>query len=135
MFDINWLAVIVAAILPMVVGSLWYGPLFGKQWMQMIGYTEEDIRADFDPMKSYGGSMVGAVLTAIVLAVLIPLMDGPSAVGNSLLLVVLCWLGFYLPFGWQSVAFEKKSLGLYMMNMAYNLVTLSVMAIVIAIWP
>lgn len=134
MFDINWLAVIVAAILPMILGSLWYGPLFGKQWMNMIGFTEEEIRADFNPLKSYGGSTVGAVMTAIVLAVLMPLMQGSSPVGNALLLAVLCWLGFYVPFGWQSVAFEKRKMGLYVMNLAYNLVALAAMAILIAVW-
>ena len=134
MFDVNWLAVIVAAILPMIIGSLWYGPLFGKQWMDMIGFTEEEIRADFNPAKSYGGSVVGAFLTALVLAVLLPLMDGSGAISNALLLAGLCWAGFYLPFGWQSVAFEKKKLGLYVMSMAYNLVTLIAVAILIAVW-
>ena len=134
MLDINWLAVIVAALLPMVIGSLWYGPLFGKQWMKMKGLTEEEIKADLNPLKSYGGSIVCAVLTAIVLAVLMPVMTGSSAIGNGLLLAVLCWLGFYLPLGWQSVAWENKSLGLYTMNMAHNLVTLAAMATLIAVW-
>lgn len=133
MLDINWLAVIVAALLPMVIGSLWYGPLFGKQWMKMKGLTEEEIKADLNPLKSYGGSIVGAFLTAIVLALLMPVMVTPS-IGNGLVLAVLCWLGFYVPLGWQSVAWENKSLGLYALNMAHNLVTLAAMATLIAVW-
>ncbi|MDE2731527.1 MAG: DUF1761 domain-containing protein [Bacteroidota bacterium] len=132
MFDINWLAVVVAAVIPMLLGSLWYGPLFGKLWMSMIGMTEAEIREDFNALKSYGGSTVGAVLTAFVLAVL---MSESGTVSSALTLAGLCWLGFHVPFGWQSVAFEDRALGLYALNLAYNLVTLIVMVLVIAVWP
>ncbi len=33
--EINYLAVLVCAVLSMVIGSIWYGPLFGKKWMQL----------------------------------------------------------------------------------------------------
>ena len=33
-----------AAIIPMLVGSIWYGPLFGKAWMSTNGFTEEDLK-------------------------------------------------------------------------------------------
>ncbi len=31
---------LVASILSMVLGALWYGPLFGKKWMHIIGAKE-----------------------------------------------------------------------------------------------
>ncbi len=45
----NILAVIVAALLPMIVGSLWYGPILGKRWMELMELTEEEIKANFNP--------------------------------------------------------------------------------------
>ncbi|HLD39833.1 MAG TPA: DUF1761 family protein, partial [Candidatus Nanoarchaeia archaeon] len=33
----NYLAVLVAAIAAYVVGFLWYGPVFGKKWMALMG--------------------------------------------------------------------------------------------------
>ena len=30
-----------AALIPMVIGFLWYGPIFGKAWMKETGMTEE----------------------------------------------------------------------------------------------
>jgi hypothetical protein len=39
MITINYLAVIAAAIAAVGVGVLWYGPLFGKEWMKLMGYT------------------------------------------------------------------------------------------------
>ncbi len=38
---INYLAVVVAAIANMVLGFLWYGSLFGKQWIKLSGFTAE----------------------------------------------------------------------------------------------
>ena len=34
---INHLAVIVAVVMQFVLGFLWYGPLFGDAWMEMVG--------------------------------------------------------------------------------------------------
>ena len=37
--NLDWLAVLVGALIFMVIGWLWYGPLFGKQWAKMTGLT------------------------------------------------------------------------------------------------
>ncbi len=42
--EINYLAVLVAALVPMVMGALYYGPIFGKTWLDSLGYTEEDFK-------------------------------------------------------------------------------------------
>ena len=39
--ELDWLAVIVGAIVLMVIGYLWYGPLFGKQWSAATGQAME----------------------------------------------------------------------------------------------
>ncbi len=39
--QINFIAVLVAALLPMLIGSIYYNPsVLGKQWMQSSGVTE-----------------------------------------------------------------------------------------------
>ncbi|MEZ5009615.1 MAG: DUF1761 domain-containing protein [Chitinophagales bacterium] len=43
--DINWIAILVSALVPMFLGLIWYSPmLFGKAWMTSIGKTEEDLK-------------------------------------------------------------------------------------------
>lgn len=39
MVPVNYLAILVAAVLSMVLGFLWYGPLFGKEWTKLMGVT------------------------------------------------------------------------------------------------
>ncbi|WP_386128614.1 DUF1761 domain-containing protein [Winogradskyella litorisediminis] len=42
----NYLAIVVAALVPIVLGFLWYNPiLFGGFWMRESGMTEEKLRS------------------------------------------------------------------------------------------
>ena len=43
---VNWIAVIVATVAAFILGAVWYSKaLFGNQWMQEVGLTEETIAA------------------------------------------------------------------------------------------
>lgn len=61
--NINWLALVAAAILPLVTGFLWYGPLFGKAWMKETGITEEKAK-QMNPAKTYGIAVILAFFIA-----------------------------------------------------------------------
>ncbi|MYK69168.1 MAG: DUF1761 domain-containing protein, partial [Gammaproteobacteria bacterium] len=71
MHDVNLIAVLVAGIVPMIVGMLWYGPLFGKRWLALMETTREEIQEGFNPMKTYGISFLLSLVTAFILAQLI----------------------------------------------------------------
>jgi len=43
MFSNPWI-LLIAALVPMLVGTVWYGPLFGKVWMKVNGFTEESLK-------------------------------------------------------------------------------------------
>ena len=63
----NWLAIIAAAVAIFVVGFIWYGPLFGKAWMESTGMTEEKAKAGNMPL-IFGLSLVFAVIAAMFLS-------------------------------------------------------------------
>jgi len=51
MENVNWLSMVLATLVPMVLGFLWYSPmLFGKAWMEAIGMTEEKQRSGNMPV-------------------------------------------------------------------------------------
>ncbi|MFP4844556.1 DUF1761 domain-containing protein [Winogradskyella sp. PE311] len=61
--EFNYLAIAVAAIVPIVLGFLWYNPmLFGNVWMRESGITEEKMKS---------GNMVVIFFVSIVLSVLL----------------------------------------------------------------
>ena len=58
---INYLAIGLAALIPTIVGALWYGPLFGKAWMKSMNFTEDDLK---------GGNMAVIFGIAILLSII-----------------------------------------------------------------
>jgi Protein of unknown function (DUF1761) len=77
--EISWLATLVATALAFALGGIWYGPLFGKQWMTEHGFNEAELRKDFNPAKTYGLTAVLAALSAIVFGVFLALLGERSA--------------------------------------------------------
>lgn len=144
MHEVNLLAVLVAAIVPMIVGFLWYGPLFSKRWLALMETTEEEIRKNFNPWKTHGASFVLALVTAFILAQLFAQMGGPESVssmagsaGNAMVgvhLALMALIAFVLPVSYQSWAYEGRKAGLFWLNLGYNGVSLMGQAVVIAVW-
>lgn len=66
MENINWLPMIVAAFIPLVLGAIYYGPVFGKSWMDSLGYTEEDLRGG-NPAVIYGSALLLAFILSMAL--------------------------------------------------------------------
>lgn len=144
MHDVNLFAVLVAGIVPMVIGALWYGPIFGQRWMALMEKTEEELREGFNPLKTYGVSFVLALVTAFVIAQLVAEVSpesvssaegggGSAMVGVHVALMAL--IAFVLPVTHQSVTFEGRKAGLAWLNIGYNGVALLAQAVVIAVWP
>ncbi len=100
MAPVNFLAILVAAISSMVVGSIWYGPLFGKQFMHAMGmdtWTPEKKEAMKKKMMwSYVGQFIGSFVMFFFLAGLI-VGFGQTSVGGGLWVAFTVWLGFVMP--------------------------------------
>ena len=133
MHEVNLLAVLVAGIVPMIIGAIWYGPLFGKRWMALMETTEEELREGFNPLKTHGLGFLLSLVTAYVLAQLLAEYAGGAMVGAHVGLMAL--IAFVLPVTHQSVAYEGRKAGLAWLNILYNGVALVAQGIIIASWP
>ncbi|HYE60096.1 MAG TPA: DUF1761 domain-containing protein [Candidatus Kapabacteria bacterium] len=95
--DINLWAVLACAVLSMVVGSIWYGPLFGKKWLEVIGATAMDMEKRKEMQKKamplYGIQFLLSLFQAYVLAHYIAGWQDASGVENALWI----WAAFILP--------------------------------------
>lgn len=59
---INWLSILIAALIPMLVGFVWYNEkVFGTAWMNSIGLTKEDAKKANMPIM-FGVSLVMSFL-------------------------------------------------------------------------
>ncbi len=129
---INLIAVLAAAVAAMVIGFLWYGPLFGKQWIKLMGLSSKDInKAKQKGMgKLYLINFIAGIVTAYVLAVLV---DG-MAITSALITGFWVWLGFFAAVMVGSILWEGKPLQLYFLNVIYWLVNVEVMSVILSLW-
>jgi len=129
---INYLAVVVAAVVNYLIGSLWYGVIFSKTWMKLNGMKEMKVTA-----VSVIVALVGAFFTSWVLAH--SLIFGAtylkmSGVGAGVMTGFFNWLGYIAPVTIGVVIYEKKPFSLWILTNAYWLISLVVMGIILALW-
>lgn len=136
---INYLAVVAAAIASMVIGFVWYGPLFGKTWMNLSGITPEKMDPAKAPGmgKTYVLALVGSLVMSYVLAhslVFAAAYYGMNGVSAGLMSGFWTWLGFIAPVTLAAVLWEGKPWKLWVLTNGYYLVTLLVMGTILSVW-
>jgi hypothetical protein len=130
---VNYFAVIVAAVAAMAVGFVWYGPLFGKQWMKLSGKDPESMKGMKFPVDKMIMQFVASLMTAFFLAEF-AMWVGAGTLTGVLILAFWVWVGFYATTLLDSVLWEKAPWELYILNVAHRLVSLLVMALIIGAW-
>ena len=131
--DVNFVAVLVAAIVSMIIGALWYSPLlFGKLWMRLSNITAKQLAAakKKNMTAQYIGQFVLCLVTAYVLTHFLAYV-GATSVSDAVQLGFWIWLGFVGPVTMGMVLWMGKSFKLFLLDSAHNLVTLLAMGIVL----
>ena len=133
--DINFFAVLLAAISAMILGAAWYSPLlFGKKWIRLMNKSDEELNEMKKGMgKAYGVTFVGVIIMAYVLAYIIGLLE-VGTVFAGVKTAFWVWLGFVATTSLGGVLFEARPRDLYFINNAYQLVSLVLMGIIIGVW-
>ena len=129
MAGLNWLAIVVAAVVPFVLGGLWYGPIFGKTWMAASGVTEEKAKQGNMQM-IFGVSFVLQLMQAFVLAMFI---------GSEATLGFAVFAGASAGFFWVATGFgvvylfEQRPLPHFAVNGGYQAVSFTLMGVVLGL--
>jgi hypothetical protein len=133
--DINWLAVVVATISTMVVGSIWYTPkVFGNYWMRVAKVNPGEAKNAVLPILI---TLLVSFISAWVLAGATFLsfeFYGGSFLANALLTALILWGGFTAARFITHDAFEGRPVGLTVLNCVHELVTFMVMALIIGLF-
>src|SRR5260221_14097368 len=93
--QVNYLAILVSGIIMMALGYAWYGPLFGKPWMKLMGINKSEMKdvPQSEMMKNYGLMFVSALILSYVFAYVLSVFQV-----NSIIMAVTgafwIWLGF-----------------------------------------
>ena len=141
---INYLAVLVSAIIFFIIGGLWYSPvMFANPWIKGMGWSDEKIQAmkDHGPgSKPFIISGVGTLVMAFVTAHMVDFMkvvfadSGMSNLTIGLTAAFWLWLGYIATYSLNMVAYESKSWTFYFINTGYQFVGLMIMGGLNGVW-
>lgn len=125
MWEISWLAVILAALVTFLVGGLWYGPLFLKSWQKEAGVTDEAMKARH-PAYVFGGAFLLNVFAAYILGHVLATYGQPPA-NTDIMIAFGIAAGFIVTAFGVNYLFAGKSLKLFAIDAGYWIVTYSLM--------
>jgi hypothetical protein len=129
--QVNWIAILAAAIANMVLGFVWYSrPMFGTRWMALIGKRAEELRGA-GPL--YALTFAGALVAAYVLAVFARRLDATTLL-HGMQIGFLAWIGFVATATIADYVFTGRPPGLWLINNGYQLLIFVVMGAIVAVW-
>lgn len=136
--EVNYWAVLAGALSSMVIGSIWFGPLFGKKWIAINGLKPEDIVKREAMQKAalplYIVQFVLSLLQLYILAHFIQGWKEVSGIENALWI----WLGFVMPtvagLAMWNMQPTKVKWALFLISSGYQLVSFLMFGWILGTW-
>ncbi|PIR41109.1 MAG: hypothetical protein COV31_03130 [Candidatus Yanofskybacteria bacterium CG10_big_fil_rev_8_21_14_0_10_46_23] len=131
MFEANYLAILVVAIVVYGLGALWYSPvLFGKKWMKLSGMSMDSAKG---AGKGYAIGFIIKLVELYVLAYFVQML-GKNDFWGGAELGFWVWLGFVGTYSLGATLWERKPGALWWLNNIYNVIGLVIAGGILAIW-
>ena len=135
--EINYWTVLLAPASSMVVGSIWYTPkMFGARWAKLA-------KVDID--RPAASAVMPIITTVLVSFITAWVLAGATAIAwhfyegsflwSAIATSVALWAGFTAARFITHDAFEGRPTSLTVLNIAHELVTVLIMAVIIGVWP
>jgi hypothetical protein len=134
MYAMNLWAVLVSAVLAFGIGSIWYGPLFGKAWQKEVGLSDEKIQSG-NMIKIFGISFILTLIMAFGMAFLFHKVEDAKVtwlVGLTHGLYI--GVAFVVTSMGVNYQYEGKSLKLWAINSGYQVLFLMLMGVILGAW-
>jgi len=125
---INYLAVLVAWIVHIVMGLIWFRPeLFGKEWSKLTGKELKPAKKWLVP------GLIGHLLMIFVLVILIKLTNANTGL-SGMLIGLLMWIGCVVPMESGELVWEKIPFRLFLLRTGNQLVGMAVSGFILGAW-
>ena len=129
--DLNWIAIFVAALIPMFLGALWYSnALFAEPWMRAVDRSRDELTG---AKLGYVLSALGALLMSYALARIVRWAEVDDLL-NGALVGFLVWLGFVATVLAVTTYFGGRPRALWMINGGYQLVAMVLVGAIHGAW-
>lgn len=129
--EINYWAVLVAALATFAIGSIWYSPiLFAKAWMKELGFTAENMGKPNMP-KIFGVSFLLMLVMAFNLAAF---YGGKLDWQEGMIYGALTGIGWVAAAIGINYLFERRSIKIWLINAGYMAVSFTTMGAILGAW-
>ncbi len=130
--QINYLAVVAAAVVTFILGAAWYIG-FSEPWMKLAGLTEAQIQSSGGGVSAYIISFITYILGAYALAILFKSMN-ISTVQTGMMTGAL--IGALIVGGniFTNNAYELKPVGLSILNAGFSAISGAAMGAILGGW-
>jgi len=132
---VNYLAVFLAMVSSLIVGSVWYAPkVFGTIWIKLTKIDTKNNRGSV--LKPIAITVVVSLITAYVLAHVAYLSNQffhHSFLQDSLTTAFFMWLGFTATRFITHDAFEGRPVTLTVLNLGNEFITFMLMGLIIGL--
>ena len=139
--EIHFLPVLVCAIVSIILGSLWYGPIFGKTWMRLM---KVDADCMTDPVKRKAAQkqamplyLIQFLLSLLEIWVLAKFIASGFS-SSGLCTALWIFVGFVLPMAAQGSMWnndtKKDNWTRFSIVAGFNLVLFIVFGLILSVW-
>lgn len=138
-FNVSLWPIFGAALANLVLGALWYGPMFGKQWRRAAKLTKEEVeteeKKEGGKVKMYLKMFIGDFIMAYILAIIIVSMNISTFLAGAMI-GFLIWFGFLLPISVNKLMWhkDKASIEGLKIHTGYHLAVFVIVGALLAIW-
>ena len=132
-YELNWLTVLVAACVGILVNAAWYSDtLFGKQWLKAVKLKKKDTEKS-EVNVGLVISLFTLIISAAALGVLLSVLNVEGAV-NGVLLGVLVATGFIITTSGMHKLYEQRPFTHYAITAVGDILTFAAMGAILAVW-
>lgn len=133
LWQLNFDAIVLAAIAWMVIGFIWFDGIFKAKWREASGKAP-----DYKPGKALIGVAVLALINATVIDVMLTLIEPGTVVGPGwlagVIVALVMWLGYGFVARVQMSMFYNDSTALFWIDTGWAVVTGIAMGAIVGFW-
>lgn len=132
--EINYLAVLVAAVAYWILGAIWYSPvLFARPWAAGVGIALPE-RGQRPPIALFVTSFLAFFVVAMAMAFLAGATGVSGDIGAALLLGLITGVGFVVSVLLVTHMYEQRPASVWLINAGYNLLGFLLVAVIVSLW-
>lgn len=130
---INWLAILASVVALFALGFLWYGPIFGEQWMHMVGLDLAKVEANPPSTGLWISNLISTVVPVYALAWLCKELKVETVLKGAAIGLLIAFAFNHLP-NMTGNMFADRPYGLAWITGGFSMVGMAIAGAILGGW-